>query len=653
MHIPARTSVPSSPSTSRLGQTIPGALSAPPSPSVSWLGQIPGGPASGSPSLRALELDSEPEVLRLEPSADPVADPPAPAAAPGPAGARAAALGALVAGAQQFLSQLMGTVSRSALQAGLVVWAGGAWRQTPGDPAEGGPPPGPSAGGGAASSEDVATDSDEGGAGNRSGVSNTSETDGVWPPGTATVIPNVTIFSNQTIFDNRSFTSHDTDPGDPLNFTALEDSGTGMNHSQGRGDFSTGPAGALAGLVASSQAGWMPSNASLPIPQTLPGDAFGGAALPGYDVSAAALAGPVALASTLVAVSILLSACRVYELGRGAMSALTGRCRRPESTGRTRLGQALTGTLGLAAAATPVLMALGRDAARAHETQEGKLLAVWMLINLAGRTCQHLLRDATTQLIRPHMPALRYQVDMRRSRGSLDAGGDLAQVDLGSPAFSALHLNRRVLATRTALTFISYWAGIYFCLHHVLPAIRRAGDFANPVTLHSQVEQGHSFGQVLAASVPGLLTSALIEGLDSLTSSLSTSIAAGSHGARIELAPGRRPASVARDFLDHFSVRIFNALFTVDMERAGNALRGIDRDTEPGMFLQGFALGLTDIRGFFVQFGQHGRALALAAAQEAEPASQSEVLPAVSTHADPVIIDESGHSPAQAPQASR
>jgi hypothetical protein len=320
----------------------------------------------------------------------------------------------------------------------------------------------------------------------------------------------------------------------------------------------------------------------------------------------------------------------------------------------------LTGTLGLVAVAAPVLVALGHDSAKAHGLQQRIALSVWILINLAGRTCQHVLRDVTTQLTRPHIPSLRYQVPLEQAVVSFNSGDGFAPADPGSRAFRELYLDRRLMATRAALTFASYWAGIYFCLHHVMPAMRQAGGFAPPVTLRDQITQGHSFGHVLAASVPGLLTSALIEGLDSLTSSLSTSVAGAARGARIELVPGKRSATVAQDLMDHLSVRIFNALFTVDMERAGNALRGIDRDTEPGMFLQGFALGLTDIRGFFVQFGQHGRAVdrraaaaAREAARDAGRASQSEVLPAGSTQVDPVITDESGPVPAPDPRILR
>lgn len=628
--------------------TIPGSYSVPPSPTSSRLGQALGGSTSDSPSLRALELDSEPEESRVESEADPAT--PSQAAAPAPlstgvcaTGTRAAVLGALLSGAQQFLSELMGTVSRAGLQASLLVWAGRAWQPTSGASGGGGPPAGDATGGDSVGSDDPGVGSHDGDWGNRSTVSNETDPEGAWPG------DNGTLFSNETIFDNRAFIGNDTFIGDPLNTTSPVGAGAGSRASPSRPDLALGPAGVLAGWVASTQASLVPLNASLPILQALPGDAFGGTALPGYEVRGAALAGPVALASAIVAVSVLLSACRVYELSRGAVSALTGRCRQPDSPAGARLGQALTGTLGLALAATPVLIALGRDSVKAHGPQERSMLAVWLLINLAGRTCKHLLRDVTTQLTRPHMPMLRYQVPLDQGRASLETGDGFAPADLGSPAFRELYLDRRFIATRAALMFTSYWAGIYFCMHYVLPAIRQAGGFADPVTLRDQIARDHSFGHVLAASVPALLTSALIEGLDSLTSSLSTSSAAAARGARIELVPGKRSETVARDFLDHFSTRIFNALFTVDLERGGNALRGIDRDTEPGMFLQGFALGLTDIRGFLVQFGQHGRAEAHAAALEEEPASQAEVLPA----GDPLIEDESGPVPAPDPRIWR
>jgi hypothetical protein len=640
-----------------------------------------GGASSDSPSLQALGASSDPDLeldaIELEPAADPAAaaEERAPAVSePGPAGVRAtgvraAVLGSLVAGAQQFVSQLTGTVGRAALQAGLLVWAGHAWRQTPATQGGEVPSSGNSTGGDTSGSDDSGAGSVDAGAGNHSTLSNSSASGGDWPNQNHSTFSNETIWGNHTLIGNHTFLGNDTETGNPPNLTWLGQPGLNTTFTrlarldsldlspdlspERSPDFSVEPARALADLVAGTQAGLAPSSASLPVPQALPGDAFTGAALPGYDFSAATLAGPVALAGAMVAVSILVTACRVYELGRGAVSALTGRCRRPETAGQARLGRALTGTLGLVATATPVLIGLTRDSARAHGPQERQMLAVWLLINLAGRTCQHLLRDATTQLTRPHMPMLRYQAPLGSSRVPHDSLEDFAPADVGSPAFRALHLDRRAMATRMALTFMSYWAGIYFCLHHVMPAIRHAGGFPDSVTLRDQVHHGHSFGHVFHANVPGLLTSALIEGLDSLTSSLSTSVATGTRGARIELVPGRRSTTVARDFLDHFSVRVFNAFICVDPERAGNALRGIDRDTEPGMFLQGFALGLTDIRGFVVQFGQHGRALALAAAQAAEPASQSEALPAVSMRVDPIIIDESGAPRAPDPRLLR
>jgi hypothetical protein len=107
-------------------------------------------------------------------------------------------------------------------------------------------------------------------------------------------------------------------PADP---TAIHLAREGLRASLDRPDLPRGPADALADLVAGARASLAPVSASQSVSQALPGDAFGAGGIPAYDFSGAALAGPVALASAVVAVSVLVSACRVYELGRGAISA--------------------------------------------------------------------------------------------------------------------------------------------------------------------------------------------------------------------------------------------------------------------------------------------------------------------------------------------
>lgn len=602
---------------------LPGAVSFTPSPASSRRVSFDAGPGSGSTS--ALAIDSLPELSDVQGAEQAPAPVPELAVPPqrfvgGTCTGRAAAvLGALVAGGQQAISQLVGVTARAGLQTLLISLAAGAFRPRTGE-----------AGGNAPSVDDEAE------------PGNTTKT----PFGNITEISNTTTewsplgSSDEGDFGNRTFVGNETTVGNGTrpeddgwlgNISSLESSallGLAGNASLALPGALLGGAGTLAQLAASVNASLVPHNASLPPSLSLPGSAAAQPVLLEFDGDHPGFQAAVAIASVIVGVSVLLCAGRVFELGKGALTALSGRRQIPDLVSGGRLGPAVVGTLGLMTAVAPLMIALRHDSAAAHGSDERALLATWLLINAAGRTCQNLLRDTTTQFSKPWVRSLNYLT--RRGQPAGVGEPALGKAGVGTEAFRALQLDSRVVAARVLMTLISYSAGIYVCLRYVQPEISLALN-THDVSLRDQAIHSHPWHELFKAHLPAFLTSALIECLDSVTASLSASVAAsGVGGASIELVPGSKSETRLQDILDHTAMRFFNAIFTVDLERAGNLMRGVDRSQGGGLALQTFALMLTDLRGFTVQFGQHYRKWSQTREQAPVPdpgAVEIEVLP--------------------------
>ena len=373
---------------------------------------------------------------------------------------------------------------------------------------------------------------------------------------------------------------------------------------------------ALADSVVAAQTGLVPPDAPLPAPAALPGAMHMG----GLDYQASpALWGPIGLSGAILAASVLLSASRVWDLGRGALAAL-GKWA-PQSPEGRRRGACLVGTMGLMASLAPVGYALGFDTQKAKGPDARMMMAAWLLINAAGRTCQNLLRDTFTQGTRGLLPSLKYSVPAE--------GG--AEAKSGTATFTRLHLNPRVLGLRVGLTLASYWAGVYLCMAHLIPAVRQAMG-THKFDLGVQAEHHLGSLEVFLASLPPLVGSAVAEGMDSFTASLSASASVGSAGARIEMAgPEGRPSwsKFFTGLRDNVTVRFLTSISTVDLERAVSTMAGLNRDSPAGMALTSFATSLTDLRGFGVLFGLHQEAVETAQAAQAAAQAPEAVMPPI------------------------
>ncbi len=571
-----------------------------------------------------------------------------------PTGKAAAALGALVSGVHQLVAQGVGVVGRAGFQTGMALWAGSALRTQA--PASRPPAPPESPKGNGTDSADGAGSADSG-AGKQEGSVDGSSGD--LPAGPT--LRNQTGTGNITFFGNETQRWNGTDPwvsGDPGNQTRPDPAGQLGNGTQADapadGSVDTDPATlaeagvievlpqrpgsgpigvslppldsmtALAGSVTAAQAGLVPPDASLPAPAALPGAMHMG----GLDYQASpALWGPIGLSGAILAASVLLSASRVWDLGRGALAAI--RKWDPQSPEGRRRGGCLVGAMGLMASLGPVGYALSFDTQKARGPDARMMMAAWLLINAAGRTCQNLLRDTFTQGTRGLLPSLQFSVPAE--------GG--AEAKSGTPTFTRLHLNPRVLGLRVGLTLASYWAGVYFCMAHLTPAVRQAMG-THKFDLGVQAEHHLGSLEVFLASLPPLVGSAVAEGMDSFTASLSASASVGYAGARIEMVgPEGRPSwsKFVKGLRDNVTLRFLSSISTVDLERAVSTLVGLNRDSPAGVALTSFATSLTDLRGFGVLFALH---------QEAAQAAQQ---PIVVLPLEPVGVELASLSQADFP----
>ncbi|MEJ7929424.1 hypothetical protein WG922_05495 [Ramlibacter sp. AN1015] len=236
---------------------------------------------------------------------------------------------------------------------------------------------------------------------------------------------------------------------------------------------------------------------------------------------------------------------------------------------------------------------------RSDEDESSRLSHLLLTVQ-AGRMIQSLLRDTFTHSTRRALPSLEYVLET-------DAGE--TALTLGTTAYQESLLRPAVLAARTAMMVATYAGCIYLIAFHLQPVLKDAANVRDAqFGLH--VDPWESF----RANAVGGVVSALIEGADALTATVSRACAAWGGGVTVRVRPpegfGRMTlAGLAADVRDHGGARVAINGAILDTERVIAVNRDFDRSQGPGFYGSIGALAITHSRGLIVELAQHDRAL--------------------------------------------
>ncbi|MBL0420420.1 hypothetical protein JI739_08710 [Ramlibacter sp. AW1] len=248
-------------------------------------------------------------------------------------------------------------------------------------------------------------------------------------------------------------------------------------------------------------------------------------------------------------------------------------------------------SLALTSMGAPPVIAWLRD------PQQGLALGTMLLVFQMGRTVQNIVRDYTTHTTKYALgggaefliPGEDGQPDIKLKRG--DA------------AYGEVLLQPSTMWLRTGLTLSTYAVGIYLLNKHFARQMEDALDVER-----SGFGQSDDVAGIARKYAAHAAMSSAIEALDQVTRTYCQVVTAWSRGAETRMAWPERPKSFGEllqrlpvDAYDAWAVRLFNALFSVDIERAVSRLRGVT--SNPYMLAGGLAP--TDFRGAVIEAGQH------------------------------------------------